>query len=60
MYVCMYVCVCVCMYVCMYVCVCVCMYVCMYVDIDGAVNGTQHYGDECNVFAFLFQFSVMV
>jgi hypothetical protein len=31
MYVCMYMCVCVCMYVCMYVYVCVCMYVCMYV-----------------------------
>ena len=27
MYVCMYVCMCVCMYVCMYVYVCVCMYV---------------------------------
>ena len=28
-YVCMYVCMCMCMYVCMYVCMCMCMYVCM-------------------------------
>ena len=31
MYVCMYVCINVCMYVCMYVCINVCMYVCMHV-----------------------------
>jgi hypothetical protein len=29
-YVCMYVCICVCMYVCMYVCMCVYLYVCTY------------------------------
>jgi len=30
-YVCMYICLCVCMYLCMYVRMCVCMYACMYV-----------------------------